>query len=151
MTSHAPACPECGCTHVQSSLIGALVVVEAEGGIVLVHPPGGTPEAPASLPGGAVEYAEAPEDAAVRLAREQTGLDIEPLELLTHFVQLGAPFGAVLDFGFRARAVGGELHEDGPEGPAAVYALDALPAIIPIRAANRRVLATYLERRSRSG
>jgi hypothetical protein len=46
-------------------------------------------------------------------------------------------------FGFVARAVGGELRA-GDEGAPVVYALDALPQIIPVRVANQRVLAAYL-------
>ena len=48
--------------------------------------------------------------------------------------------------GVVARIEGGELRE-GDEGPPAVYALDDLPAIIPQRAANQRVLDVYLSRR----
>jgi 8-oxo-dGTP pyrophosphatase MutT (NUDIX family) len=71
----------------------ALVVVEAEGGIVFTHPLGGPPEAPASLPSGSVLDEETPEQAAVRLAVEQTGLQIELSEELSHFIQEGTPFG----------------------------------------------------------
>jgi hypothetical protein len=49
--------------------------------------------------------------------------------------------------GYLARVTGGALRSDGPEGAAIVYPLDALPAIIPVRAANQRVLAVYLEGR----
>jgi ADP-ribose pyrophosphatase YjhB (NUDIX family) len=123
----------------------ALVVLEANGGIVLTHPRGGTPEAPASLPSGNVLEGETPERAAVRLAFEQTGLEIELTEELTRFLQEGTPFGTAEMFGFVARSVGGELREGG-EGPPRVYPLDDLPAIIPVRVANQRVLAAYLAR-----
>ncbi len=49
-----------------------------------------------------------------------------------------------------ARVKGGALIEDGPEGPARVYPLDALPEFMPIRVANQRVLAAYLEQRGHS-
>ena len=142
-----PVCEKCGWAYYPTNPIGVLVVVEVGSGIVLVHPPSGTPEAPASLPGGLVEYAEAPEAAAVRLVREQTGLEIEVAEELTRFLQHGTPFGPVLDFGFAARAVGGELRLDGAEGPAAVYPLDAMATLIPIRVANQRVLDLYIATR----
>jgi len=121
----------------------ALVVLEADGGIVLTHPAGGTPEAPASLPSGNVLEDETPEQAAVRLALEQTGLEVELVRELTQFAQGGTPFGTADMFGFVARAVGGELRE-GAEGPPVVYGLDALPHIAPVRVANQRVLAAYL-------
>ncbi|HEX4526024.1 MAG TPA: NUDIX hydrolase [Gaiellaceae bacterium] len=123
----------------------ALVVLETDGGIVLTHPPGGPPEAPASLPSGNVLEGETPEQAAVRLAREQTGLEISLVGELTRFLQEGTPFGTAEMVGFVARAVGGELRE-GDEGPPIVYPLDDLPAIIPVRVANQRVLEAYLER-----
>ena len=123
----------------------ALVVVEHDGGIVLVHPPSGTPSAPASLPSGTVLPGESAEDGAVRLAREQTGLEVELAGTLAEFWQEGTPFGTARMYGYLAHATGGSLRP-GDEGPAVVYPVDALPALIPVRAANRRVLDAYLER-----
>jgi ADP-ribose pyrophosphatase YjhB (NUDIX family) len=144
-----PTCESCGWTYYPANPIGALVAVETGSGIVLVHPPAGPPEAPASLPGGLVEYGETPEAGAVRIVREQTGLDVEVAGELIRFLQDGTPFGPVLEFGFVARAVAGELRTDGHEGPAAVYPLESMPAIIPVRAANQRVLTAYLDARRR--
>jgi hypothetical protein len=48
--------------------------------------------------------------------------------------------------GFVARITGGELQE-GEEGAPVAYPLDDLPAIIPVRAANQRVLDAYLSSR----
>jgi ADP-ribose pyrophosphatase YjhB (NUDIX family) len=124
----------------------ALVVVESEPGIVFVHPPGGPANSPASLPSGVVLDGETPEDGAVRLVREQTGLDVAITGLLVEFEQEGTPYGTAAMTGFVARVRAGELRE-GEEGTPAVYALDDLPAIIPVRAANQRVLAVYLSRR----
>ena len=81
---------------------------------------------------------ETPELGAVRLVREQTGLDVAITERLVDFEQEGTPYGT--------RAIGGELQE-GEEGPPVVYPLDDLPAIIPVRVANQRVLDAYLSRR----
>ncbi len=50
--------------------------------------------------------------------------------------------------GFVAHPIGGSLRSDCEEDPAGVYSLDALPAIIPIRAANQTVLTAYLRNRA---
>ena len=56
---------------------GALVVVETERDkIVLIHPLGGSPEAPASLPSDPCQPGEEPTAAAVRILLEKTGLDV---------------------------------------------------------------------------
>ena len=124
----------------------SLVVVESGVGIVFVHPRGGPTDAPASLPSGIVLDGETPEQGAVRLVREQTGLDVAIAERLVDFEQEGTPYGTAAMTGFVARIEGGELRE-GDEGPPVVYALDDLPGIIPVRAANQRVLEVYLSRR----
>ena len=47
-----------------------------------------------------------------------------------------------------ARVTGGELLDDGPEGPARAYSLDDLPEIVPVRVANQRTLDAHLQQRS---
>ena len=124
----------------------ALVVIESGLGIVFIHPRNAPPDAPASLPSGIVSDGETTEQGAVRLAHEQTGLHVAITERLLEFEQQGTPYGTALMTGYVARVSGGELR-GGDEGPPVVYALDDLPAIIPERVANQRVLAEYLSRR----
>lgn len=127
---------------------GALVVVEVnDREIVLIHPQGGTPAAPASLPSDPCRRGESPELAAVRIVREKTGLDVIVEREFVTFIQEGTPTGTMCAHGYVARVVGGELRSDGPEGPAVAYPLGSLPAIVPIRVANHRALAAYLEHR----
>jgi ADP-ribose pyrophosphatase YjhB (NUDIX family) len=127
---------------------GALVVVETdEGEIVFIHPPGGPPEAPGSLPSNPCNPAESPPDAAVRMVREMTGLEVTLAREFVTFIQQGTPTGTMCAHGYVARVSGGSLIDDGPEGPARAYPLDALPAVMPIRVANQRVLDAYLSQR----
>jgi ADP-ribose pyrophosphatase YjhB (NUDIX family) len=128
---------------------GALVVVETpDDRIVFIHPAGGTAEAPASLPSNPCEPGESPESGAVRMAREMTGLDVDIVREVVTFIQEGTPTGTMCAHGYLARVTGGTLLEAGPEGPVRAYPIDGLPAIIPIRVANQRVLAAYLAQRA---
>ena len=130
---------------------GALVVVETgTDEIVFIHPPGGPPEAPASLPSNPCDPGEMPADAAVRMVREMTGLDVKILREYATFIQEGTPTGTMLAHCYLARATGGSLIHDGPEGPAGAYPLNALPPIMPIRVANQRALDAYLKQRGRA-
>ena len=127
---------------------GALVVVETGNGeIVLIHPPGGSPEAPASLPSNPCGRGEMPEDAAVRMVREMTGLDVRIVREYATFIQEGTPTGTMLAHCYIARVTGGSLIHDGPEGPVRAYPLNALPVIMPIRVANQRAVDAYLKHR----
>ncbi|HEV3268238.1 MAG TPA: NUDIX hydrolase [Acidimicrobiales bacterium] len=129
---------------------GALVVVETDAGeIVFIHPQGGTPESPASLPSDPCAPGEGPEAAALRIVREKTGLDVTVVREFVTFIQEGTPTGTMCAHGYVASVIGGSLLEDGPEGPARAYPLDNLPSIVPVRVANQRTLDTYLRQRSR--
>ena len=126
---------------------GALVVVETDDDeLVFIHPPGAPADAPASLPSNPCDPGEAPQDAAVRMVRDMTGLEVEVVREVVTFLQEGTPTGTMFAHGYLARVTGGLL-TDGPEGPARAYPRDRLPRIMPIRVANQRVLDAYLEQR----
>lgn len=130
---------------------GALVVIETQAGeIVFIHPPGAPAEAPASLPSNPCAPGEAPADGAVRMAREMTGLDVAIVGEFVTFIQPGTPTGTMCAHGYLARVTGGSMLAEGPEGPVRAYPPGALPAIVPIRVANQRVLSAYLDQRPRS-
>jgi ADP-ribose pyrophosphatase YjhB (NUDIX family) len=128
---------------------GVLVVVETTNReIVFIHPLGGPLHAPASLPSDPCDHGEDPLDAAVRIVKEKTGLDVTITREFTSFRQEGTPTGTMFAHGYIAKIVGGELLAEGPEGAPTAYAIDHLPEIVPIRVANKRTLEEYLRQRS---
>lgn len=145
-----PTCPDCGWQYIPRNPVAALAVVETDDGLLFTHPEGGPAEAPAALPALFLEYGDTPESGLLRAVPELTGVEIEIVEELIRFQQPGTPFGTGLMFGFRARAIGGDLTKDGREGPAVIHPYDALPRIIPVRLANIRVFEAYLARTERA-
>jgi ADP-ribose pyrophosphatase YjhB (NUDIX family) len=103
-------------------------------------------------PGGAVEPGETPAQAVIREAREETGLDVVPVELLGvyggpdfHVTYSNGDVVAYVGTAFRCHIIGGELGADGTEtsdarffGEEAVAAVELAPFT---RALLKRVLS----------
>lgn len=91
--------------------VGALATIfDNTGRVLLVHQTyGGCKWA---WPGGAVNDGEAPWDAAVREVKEETGLDVEIVRLVSLYYFSDRDS---LGFQFLCRPLGGELRADGEE------------------------------------
>ena len=105
-------CGACGFVFYANSQPTASAVVRRDNGAILLARRAGPPdEGKWDLPGGFLEEGEHPLDAVVRELREETGLEIEPLELVAIEVDVygdadDAP--ATLNLYWTARVISGE-------------------------------------------
>lgn len=116
-------------TGIKTPLLAADAVILFAGGIVLIkrnNPPFAGCYA---LPGGFVEVGETVEAAAVREAREETGLSIELLALVGIYSDPARdPRGHVVSAAFLARGKG-ELAAGSDAASALVFPLQSLPPL----------------------
>ena len=114
--------------------VGVGAVVIDAGRVVLVkraHPP---IQGEWSIPGGVLEVGELVREAAVREAREETGLIVEPGELLGVFDRVLRDPGQRVQYhyvliDFLCRAVGGELHAASDAAEVRWFSREELPAL----------------------
>ena len=138
-------CENCGYVHYVNPVPAVGIVIEMDGGVVLIqrkHPPH---EGRWALPSGYIEADESAEEAAIREAEEETGLKVEILELagVNSFPE-GPPLSGIMIF-FRARPVGGELKAGDDAADARVFPLDEIP-LLPFRT-HREMMAQWLAQR----
>ena len=146
-------CPSCGFVLYRNPVPGAGVLVEMEtsptggGGIVLVRR--GQPPFVGwwALPSGYIEADESVEQAAVRECKEETGLDVELLELFGVYSFPEGPVQSGIVIFYRARPVGGELQAGDDAQDVGIFSPDALPEKLAFRT-HREVLARWVRSRS---
>ncbi|BBL81188.1 DNA mismatch repair protein MutT [Rubrobacter xylanophilus] len=117
------------------------VVIPEEGGVVLVRRGSEPFEGRWALPGGFVEVGETVEEAAVREAAEETGLEVELSRLVGVYSEPGRdPRGHNVSVAFLARPVGGELKASSDAAEVAV--LD--PGSVELAFDHARIVADAL-------
>ena len=81
-----------------------------------------------ALPGGFVEYGEKVEDAAVREAKEETGLAVKLQDIIGIYSELGRdPRGHVASIVYLAEVVGGHLNASTDAEEAIKFRFDEIP------------------------
>lgn len=138
-------CPACGAVHFKNAKPTASALIIQDGRVLLgrraVEPRRGCWD----TPGGYLEPWEAPEDGVRREVREETGLEIEPTELLAILVDTYAEPGAyTLNLYYLARIVGGQLCAADDVAELRWFPADALPEVA--FASGQRALELWRER-----
>jgi 8-oxo-dGTP diphosphatase len=133
------ACPICNRTYFHNPVAAAAaVILDAEGRILLCHRSSSVFRGRWSIPAGFCEEDETIEACAVREAREETGLEVQLVDILdanSGFEVAGRPVVGVY---FRAVAIGGEIAPGDDVDDARYFALDEVPDL-PF-AGDRRVV-----------
>jgi len=138
------ACGSCGYVHYVNPIPAVGIVIELDGGVVLIqrnHPPH---QGRWALPSGYIEADESAEEAAIREACEETGLKVEILEMagVNSFPE-GPPLSGIMIF-YRTRPIGGQL-QAGDDASAAKVFLPAELPLLPFRT-HREMIAQWLAR-----
>ncbi len=138
-------CPNCGYVHYINPVPAVGILIEKDGGVVLIRRNNPPHKGEWTLPSGFIEADESAEEAAVREAAEETGLRVEVIEMadVNSFPE-GPPMSGIIIF-FRARPVGGELRAGDDAVEAAVFQPGDIPRL-PFRT-HREMIAKWLRSR----
>ena len=138
------ACDNCGYVHYVNPVPAVGILIEMDGGLVLIRRANPPHQGEWTLPSGFIEADESAEEAAIREAGEETGLKVEITELFdVNSFPEGPPISGIMIF-FRARPVGGELRGGDDAIEARVFQPAELP-VMPFRT-HREAGAQWLAR-----
>ncbi len=118
----------CGEYGYQTPKLDTRAAIFQDGKILLVKEQGGW-----SLPGGWCDYNQTPASNTVKEAKEEAGLDVEPVKLIAiqdrnlhNFPQYANPIGKIF---FLCRALGGSFQENIETTESGFFSLEELPAL----------------------
>ncbi len=123
-----PVCPACGYVVFKNPGPGAGGLIEMDGGGVRIRRGHDPKKGRWALPAGFIEADESIEEAAIRECKEETGLDVEIIEMfhVDSFPHAPTPQSGIIIF-YRVRPVSGTLTPGDDAVEAAVFAPNAIP------------------------
>jgi len=119
-----PVCGACGVVVYLDPKVAVGTIIPHEGGLVLLKRAIDPGHGKWVFPGGFVDRGESLEEAAAREAREEVGLDVEPVSLLGAYSYREYPVVIVV---YQARVIGGALKAGDEALEAKVFAADGVP------------------------
>ena len=133
-----PVCPDCGRVMFYDPKVAVICIVPRDGKVLMIRRATELGYGQWGLPGGYVDRGEVVELAAAREVLEETGLKVEPGDLIGLFSELGNPVMVAV---YVAQETGGTLAA-GPEAlEVGFFDLDRLPDLAFPR--DREVLAKW--------
>jgi 8-oxo-dGTP diphosphatase len=139
-----PVCDSCGFVHYHNPVPGVGLLIEIDGGIVLIQRGNPPHQGEWTIPGGFIEADESAEEAAIREAEEETGLRVEIVEMMgVNSFPEGPPVSGIMIF-YRMKPVAGTLHAGDDASDVRVFAPEDVP-LLPFRT-HREIMAEWLER-----
>ena len=120
-------CPNCGWVHYLQLKVGAAVIIEQDGKLLLLQRAHEPWKGSWMVIAGYVEADEDPKDAAKREVREEASLDVELSDLYKTYYYDDDPRGNGVVFVYNAMKVSGELHLNNEATDARYFAPDEIP------------------------
>ena len=122
-------CPVCDWVYFADPKVAAAVLVEQDGGVLLVRRVNEPQRGLWSLPAGFIDAGEDPAAAAARECLEETGLQVQVEGLLDVIFGQEHPRGSHILIIYRASVLGGQLSPGDDVDGAAFFSRQALPPL----------------------
>ncbi len=143
------ACENCGYIHYVNPVPAVGILIEMDGGVVLIRRSNPPHKDEWTLPSGYIEADESAEEGAIREAEEETGLKVKILGLASvNSFPEGPPSSGIMIF-FRAVPIGGTLQAGDDASEARVFQPEEIP-LLPFRT-HREMIAQWLELKGQQG
>ncbi len=143
-------CPDCDWIHFLDPKVGAGVLIEKEGKVLLARRSTTPAKGDWHFPSGFVEADEPPNQAATREVKEETGLDVHLTSLFDIFHYTADYRGAGIFILYRGEIMEGDPQPMDDVVELAFFGPDELPENIAFRS-NRLALARWLEEKRGHG